>query len=230
MAGVTQTRSSADGPFSGAQSNRSTGFFGAGGVGAHVDGLRVDASVRFGQQRHSFERVVNNNLIAGGIEHATASFNSRWFGVAGRVAHDLDMGNGLTVTPSFAASYATGRVDGYTESGVTAPAMVDSFRVSVLQYDLDLAVSRQIGGGTFSGSLGYVGHNASGDNQVGVQIFGDQNSVPVSTGNYGAARAGLGHSMNLSTHTSVNFGGNVLLGGSKGMSGGAVSLGVSTRF
>jgi hypothetical protein len=71
---------------------------------------------------------INNNLVPGGLETATASFDGWYITPEATFGHHFALGSvggGVyTLTPSLTVRYLHASFDGYTESGTTAPLTV----------------------------------------------------------------------------------------------------------
>jgi hypothetical protein len=88
--------------------------------------------LRFGLQgghsKNDSTRNINNNLVAGGIENATASFDGWYVTPEATFGHRFALGayggGAYTLTPSLTVRYLHASLDGYTETGTTAPLTV----------------------------------------------------------------------------------------------------------
>jgi outer membrane autotransporter protein len=71
---------------------------------------------------------INNNLVPGGLETATASFDGWYITPEATFGHHFALGSvsgGIyTLTPSLTVRYLHALLDGYTETGTTAPLTV----------------------------------------------------------------------------------------------------------
>jgi hypothetical protein len=129
------------GAFLGAGETRSSLDFSYGGVNSTLlfGGLfaRYDQGASFlkvilqgGHSNNDSTRKINNNLVAGGIETATASYDGWYIAPEATFGHRFALGSyagGLyTLTPSLTVRYLHVAFDGYTEKGTTAPLTVGS--------------------------------------------------------------------------------------------------------
>ncbi|MDC1399143.1 autotransporter domain-containing protein [Yoonia sp.] len=84
-----------------------------------LNGLNVDASLTAGMATNSTERSVANNTVVGGLETATAEYNSYYLMPAATFSGDITVGSGSLI-PSVRVSYAAIRDQAYTETGSAA--------------------------------------------------------------------------------------------------------------
>jgi outer membrane autotransporter protein len=86
----------------------------------------LDFALHGGGSRNSTLRNINNNLLAGGLETATASYNG-WY-VSPELAYgfNVPLWSAYTLTPSLRVRYVAGMFDGYTESSSSANLTVGS--------------------------------------------------------------------------------------------------------
>jgi hypothetical protein len=125
FAGAGETRSQVDPGFG---ETKSTLVF-AGLYGRSTWGASF---LRFGLQgghtSNDSSRNINNNLVAGGIENATASFDGWYINPEATFGHHFALGlvagAAYTLTPSLTVRYLHAGFDGYTETGTTAPLTV----------------------------------------------------------------------------------------------------------
>jgi hypothetical protein len=123
--GAGETRSQVD---PGYGETKSTLVF-AGLTGRYTWGASF---LRFGLQgghsKNDSTRNINNNLVTGGIENATASFDGWYVTPEATFGHHFALGAAggaaYTLTPSLTVRYLHASLDGYTETGTTAPLTV----------------------------------------------------------------------------------------------------------
>jgi Autotransporter beta-domain len=80
----------------------------------------VDFALLGGHTANSTTRNINNNLVANGMEIATASFGGWFFSPEIAAGYRYDIAQGWSVTPAARLRYLAANYDGFTESGSTA--------------------------------------------------------------------------------------------------------------
>jgi Autotransporter beta-domain len=80
----------------------------------------VDFALLGGHTANRTTRNINNNLVANGIEIATASFGGWFFSPEIAAGYRYDFAPGWSVTPVARLRYLAANYDGFTESGSTA--------------------------------------------------------------------------------------------------------------
>jgi len=96
---------------------------------------------------HSFtSRLVNNNLVAGGLENATAGYDGWYVSPELTLGHRLALGtladSHYALTPSLQVRYLYAGFDGYTEAGTTAPLTVGSRNTQNVEERAELKLTR----------------------------------------------------------------------------------------
>ena len=125
---------------------RSTLVFGGAYARTRVANAFLHLAVQGGHSGNDTRRQINNNLAAGGIETATASFSGwyvtpeAYFGID----HVLGIWGGAayTLTPSLRVRYLYASFDGYTETGSTANLTVGSRSVQDFEERGELKFNR----------------------------------------------------------------------------------------
>jgi outer membrane autotransporter protein len=80
----------------------------------------LDFSLHGGGSTNASSRNVNNNLLASGLENATATYNSGYVSPELTYGVKLPLWANYTLIPAVRLRYVAGRFDGYTEAGSTA--------------------------------------------------------------------------------------------------------------
>eukprot|EP00752_Nemacystus_decipiens_P019442 g17498.t1 len=132
------------------QSIDTTSYFAGVYASTQALGLAWDASLTIGYSDYDQQRVTANNLVAGGLETATADFDG-WF-INPQLTMTREAANPLagagfgslvamqTLDQSLTFSYAGLLLDGYTETGTTNPLSLDDRSVHVASVRAALAL------------------------------------------------------------------------------------------
>lgn len=153
----------------GSQDLGSKSYFGGLYLGHDMGQSFVDLSVLAGWMDFDSDRRIANNMVAGGIEHATADYGGFLVSPSLKFGTDMEMGSGI-LTPSLRLRYTGIVLDGYSESGSSADMVVDGRTVNVVDVRGELAyrfAPVETGGGLLNQTL-----------RVGVDgIFSDAGSI-----------------------------------------------------
>jgi hypothetical protein len=136
----------------------------------------LDFALHGGGSHNTSSRTVANNVAAGGLEVATAGFNS-WY-ISPEVAYgiNLPLWTEYTLTPSLRVRYVGGTFDGYTESGSTANLTVGSRTISDFEERGEIKLTRAmpLGPDLLLASLhvGALGVERAGDTTINTVVLG----------------------------------------------------------
>jgi len=114
-------------------------YFGGFYAGFTGDSYFLDLAVTGGVSQQSSDRAVANNLVIGGIEHATADYDGVFVSPSATVGTSFALESGGILIPSLRARYAGLFLDSYEESGSAADLSVDSRDVNVFDLRAQLA-------------------------------------------------------------------------------------------
>ncbi len=105
---------------------------------SHVTGSGIffDLSVTAGVVMNDTERLIGNNMVAGGLETASADYDGILFSPSLKVGFDQGLG-GSTLTPSVRVRYAGLYLDGYEETGSAAALAVGDRNVHVVEFGVN---------------------------------------------------------------------------------------------
>jgi outer membrane autotransporter protein len=189
----------------------------------------VDFSLVGGYQSVDQWRFVNNNLAYLGNGSANASYNSWYITPEVSVSSNVATWNGWTVQPTARARYTYQMIDGYSETGSSANAVVNGQQVQLAEGRLELGLHKthQMIDTRIYG--GYLGRYSFGDDTVGVTMLTIANSIPTGVDDYQSlGYAGADIAFNLTGMAAIRAGVIYAVGdGSESISG---SAGLTVEF
>jgi len=137
----------------------------------------VDFDIMGGGSSNRTVRNINNNLVAGGIETATASFGG-WF-VSPEIAagYRHEVWPGFTLTPAARLRYLAAGFDGYTENGSTANLTVGSRLAQALEERVEATLTHvndldAWGRLRLAATIGLVGQERVGSTALNAILLG----------------------------------------------------------
>ena len=186
----------------GSQNINTNSYFGGAYAGFTGSSHFLNLSLTGGRSNQASDRTVANNLVVGGIEHATANYGGFFISPSATLGTDLHRNSGI-LTPSVRARYAGMFLDSYTESGSAANLSVAARNVNVVDLRAQLAFAPtpvMKDNGTFSTVLrvGADGVFTSG-NKVDSVLLGQALSFNVGN-NATTVRGFVGLDMTYATH------------------------------
>lgn len=147
------------------------GFYGRTDLGAHF----LDLVLTAGRSSNASERQVANNLAAGGIEIARASYHG-WF-LSPELTYGVRLrGNGLVAVPAARLRYLAGQFDGYAEEGSSQTLSVARRTFQSLEKRVEVSFVRtaildgRVALGQFT--AGAIAVSRIGDNTVDAVLLG----------------------------------------------------------
>ena len=136
----------------------------------------VDFALLGGHTSNRTTRNVNNNLLANGLETATASFGGWFFSPEIAAGYRYDFAPGWTVTPTARLRYLAANYDGFAETGSTANLTAGGRTLQNAEERADLTLTRTMlsDAGRFQVGLtaGVLGQQRTGSGSVNAILLG----------------------------------------------------------
>lgn len=159
----------------------------------------LSSTLQVGHASMDTVRFVNNNLAAGGLESAEADYDAWYFSPEADLGASLVLGDGngvhYVLTPSVKLRYLYASLDGYTESGTTAPLTIGGREVNDFEERAQLKLTgTQANGpmGTVTASIygGVIGIQRQGDSTIDATLLGQ--AIPFAVPGQGDLWGGYG--------------------------------------
>ena len=224
--GQLQAGSSWEDSYSNSNEHDASGFFAGIRGGTDRGRVRIEAAFLAGMLDHDYARMVNDNLQSDGIGYAQASYGSFWISPEISISTGFEINEDLMLTPSVRARYAAQWIDGYTETGSSANAVVDDHNAAVGELVAEIAATRMFDFGSVTGRAGIMGRFGMGDEEVNVELIGDSNAVSTQNSDLVAGFVGLETSFYLSGNAALSVSGQAMMGAELTRFQGAASIGV----
>ena len=141
----------------------------------------VQLGLSGGVLRHESSRLVNDNRAPDGLARAEARTRSWWLAPEARIGLRLDAGL-MQFEPAFTARYARQSIQGFTETGIRAPATVGRRKVELVETRLELKVRREMGLGRIAWKAGWQYRNDLNSIQAEVRLLGESQRVRLESG------------------------------------------------
>lgn len=209
LAGYLNGTITAQSQWANAQDIKSHGVF-AGVFGDHRFGaVSFGAGVAGGWQENDSNRFINDNTATtGGLtvgeSSAFASYDSWFLTSEATLSADIDLGTtGLTVIPGLRGRLGLQHTGAYSENGSDANAAVGAHTLGLIEADLEVAVSRNIGPATLTGRVGYLFRSPIGNDDVAVTLLGISNPVEVAPS--GRSAVSLGGTIDVDLGSQARF-------------------------
>ncbi len=136
----------------------------------------VDFALLGGHTGNRTTRNINNNLLANGLEIATASFGGWFFSPEIAAGYRYDFIPGWTLTPAARLRYLVANYDGFTETGSTANLTAGDRTLQNAEERADLTLTRTLlsDAGRFQLGLtaGVLGQQRTGSGNVNAILLG----------------------------------------------------------
>jgi hypothetical protein len=139
-------------------------------------GVFVDFDVIGGSSANRTTRNVNNNLLPGGLETASASFVGWFASPEAALGARYDLGSGWTLTPIGRLRYLAAGFDGYTETGSTANLTVGDRLTQAFEERAEVGFANtqvsEFGRFQIGATVGLIGQERAGGVAIDAALLG----------------------------------------------------------
>lgn len=194
----------------------------------------LDWSVQVGRSGNDSQRLVANNMVAGGLETATASYDG-WY-VTPEIAYGvrLPVNANMTLTPTARVRYLAGDFDAYNETGSAQTLSVGKRNLQNLEerFELALTLYEPMSAGIVktTATIGALAQQRIGDKSIGTVLIGQDLvfATPGENSVFGGY-AGLGFDYRVTSSANIYGGVEATIADDKSRTGTARG-GVRVRF
>lgn len=200
-------------------------------VATQVKDFTLVGGLTAGTLSNSYDRWENNNLVLGGIDQVSGTYNSTYVTLQGGTTGHFNLGHGITLSPGVTLRYTNGKVDAYSETGdeTAAWASVAAQSFGIMESQLDLGIAKSFGSGSLSAAVSITNRALRDGDNVDVTMIGDQETVSGFAADTKTRTVTIGYSADLSAGMTLNFEAARVMG-SDNVSGTTVSGGFNFAF
>jgi len=184
----------------------------------NADLALVNFGVTAGRLQHNNKRFVNDNTIADGASHATASYDSTFLAPQIGISKNFNSDN-IIYKPSANVRYNIQSIDGYTETGSNSNATIKSYTTGVLESNIEIAATKLFNTNSYTIKTGYLNRQSMGDNNTSVTIIGQTKSISFGDKNNSSYYIGFGADVNLENNFKLSFDVEKYMGDADGFQG-----------
>lgn len=167
-----------------------------------LGGVVIDFGLTGGRVDYDQARFVNDNLaltngLTLGKSWASSSYAGWFMSPEIGVSTVLATFDGWSFTPAARLRYASQWLDGFSESGSNANAVVADRDLGMIEASGEIEAAKTVGNATVSGRIGYLSRISTGDEAVSMTLIGVTNSVGFGDTDTEALYVGAGFDLNL---------------------------------
>lgn len=202
MAGYLNTELDAESRWTQSYDISGEGWFAGLNARQTLGGVVIDFGLTGGRVDYDQSRFVNDNLaLTGGLtlgkSWADSSYAGWFVSPEIGVSTLLATFDGWSFTPAARLRYAAQWLDGFSESGSNANAVVGSRDLGMIEASGEIEAAKTVGNATVSGRIGYLSRISTGDEAVSMTLIGVTNSVGFGDTDTEALYAGAGFDLDL---------------------------------